>query len=98
VKLGAQRGTFVVNKQTPNRQIWLASPVRCDTARSFLEPASSLTPCSLRSGPFRYDPAPGAGWRYKRDGHSLHERLQTELGALCGPPAPLLQPRASKHP
>jgi hypothetical protein len=28
VKLG-QKGTFVINKQTPNRQIWLSSPVRC---------------------------------------------------------------------
>jgi frataxin-like iron-binding protein CyaY len=28
VKLGESRGTFVVNKQTPNRQIWLASPIR----------------------------------------------------------------------
>lgn len=27
VKLG-QKGTFVINKQTPNRQIWLSSPVR----------------------------------------------------------------------
>jgi frataxin-like iron-binding protein CyaY len=22
-------GTYVYNKQTPNRQIWLSSPVRC---------------------------------------------------------------------
>jgi hypothetical protein len=28
VHLGADRGTFVINKQTPNRQIWLSSPVR----------------------------------------------------------------------
>ena len=28
IRLGADRGTFVVNKQTPNRQVWLASPVR----------------------------------------------------------------------
>jgi len=28
VKLG-RRGTYVINKQTPNRQIWLSSPVRC---------------------------------------------------------------------
>lgn len=27
LKLGA-KGTFVVNKQAPNRQIWLSSPVR----------------------------------------------------------------------
>uniref|UniRef100_A0A3B4AX72 Frataxin, mitochondrial n=1 Tax=Periophthalmus magnuspinnatus TaxID=409849 RepID=A0A3B4AX72_9GOBI len=26
VKLGAEHGTYVVNKQTPNRQIWLSSP------------------------------------------------------------------------
>lgn len=29
VKLG-RHGTYVINKQTPNRQIWLSSPVRCD--------------------------------------------------------------------
>ena len=27
VKLGANRGTYVLNKQTPNLQIWLSSPV-----------------------------------------------------------------------
>ncbi|XP_037113962.1 frataxin, mitochondrial [Syngnathus acus] len=26
VKLGGHHGTYVINKQTPNRQIWLASP------------------------------------------------------------------------
>ncbi|XP_072290050.1 frataxin, mitochondrial [Eucyclogobius newberryi] len=26
MKLGAQHGTYVINKQTPNRQIWLSSP------------------------------------------------------------------------
>ena len=31
IRLGGDRGTFVVNKQTPNRQVWLASPVRCAT-------------------------------------------------------------------
>ncbi|KAI9512649.1 hypothetical protein F5148DRAFT_1161743 [Russula earlei] len=24
-----QRGTYVINKQPPNKQIWLSSPVRC---------------------------------------------------------------------
>ena len=28
VKLGAH-GTYVYNKQTPNRQIWMSSPIRC---------------------------------------------------------------------
>uniref|UniRef100_A0A8C6TH14 Frataxin, mitochondrial n=1 Tax=Neogobius melanostomus TaxID=47308 RepID=A0A8C6TH14_9GOBI len=26
LKLGAEHGTYVINKQTPNRQIWLSSP------------------------------------------------------------------------
>lgn len=26
VKLGSQFGTYVINRQTPNRQIWLSSP------------------------------------------------------------------------
>lgn len=27
LKLGSQHGTFVINKQTPNLQIWLSSPI-----------------------------------------------------------------------
>lgn len=27
IKLGETLGTYVINKQTPNRQIWLSSPV-----------------------------------------------------------------------
>lgn len=26
IKLGPELGTYVINKQTPNRQIWLSSP------------------------------------------------------------------------
>ena len=74
--LGGDKGTFVLNKQTPNRQLWLSSPV---------------------SGPWRYDAAPPAGaapreWRYRRDGHALHARLEEELAALCGAPPPPLAP------
>ncbi len=28
VKMGGDLGTYVINKQTPNKQIWLSSPVR----------------------------------------------------------------------
>ncbi|MEE6459266.1 hypothetical protein FKM82_000589 [Ascaphus truei] len=28
VKLGSEMGTYVINKQTPNKQIWLSSPTR----------------------------------------------------------------------
>jgi frataxin len=27
VKLGANHGTYVINKQTPNKQIWFSSPI-----------------------------------------------------------------------
>ena len=51
----------------------------------------------LRSGPWRYDRAPGEGggvaWRYRRDGHALQARLEEELGALCGGAPPALQPQ-----
>ncbi|XP_015244369.1 PREDICTED: frataxin, mitochondrial [Cyprinodon variegatus] len=30
VKVGGGHGTYVINKQTPNRQIWLSSPTRSD--------------------------------------------------------------------
>jgi len=92
VKLGEQRGTFVVNKQAPNRQLWLASPLRrAALALALACPASRAV--SLCSGPFRYDPvreAAGLAWRYKRDGHSLHDRLQKELGEACGAKPPKL--------
>ena len=28
VKMGSDLGTYVINKQTPNKQIWLSSPNR----------------------------------------------------------------------
>ncbi len=55
-----KHGTYVINKQGPNKQLWMSSPV---------------------SGPVRYDWQDGL-WEYKRDGHKLHQRLQTELRKL----------------
>ncbi|KAM8985272.1 frataxin, mitochondrial isoform 2-T2 [Ara ararauna] len=41
VKLGGDMGTYVINKQTPNRQIWLSSPTRdiCWMAQQYLSSA-----------------------------------------------------------
>ncbi|XP_071887691.1 frataxin, mitochondrial isoform X2 [Anas platyrhynchos] len=36
VKLGGDMGTYVINKQTPNRQIWLSSPTRVAPSPSSL--------------------------------------------------------------
>ncbi len=97
IQLGADRGTFVVNKQTPNRQIWLSSPVRFVALKAKPKGAAhaDLLPSPSRSGPCRYDGAPGgAAWVYRRDGHTLHARLEEELASLCGPPPPSLQTQA----
>ena len=60
LELGGKRGTYVINKQSPNRQLWMSSPI---------------------SGPVRYDWHDGV-WQYKRDCHTMHSRLQTELQKL----------------
>jgi frataxin len=64
-------GTYVLNKQPPNKQIWLSSPI---------------------TGPKRYDyvllsegqdakEGTGRGeWVYLRDGSSLTELLEKEIG------------------
>lgn len=63
--------TYVINKQPPNKQIWLSSPI---------------------SGPKRYDfvvtgegqdskEDTGSGqWIYLRDGSSLDDLLESEVG------------------
>ena len=56
----AGAGTWVINKQVPNRQLWLSSPV---------------------SGPCRYEYVDGT-WTHTRDGSSLHELLERELGLI----------------
>ena len=56
----AGAGTWVINKQVPNRQLWLSSPV---------------------SGPCRYEYVDGT-WTHTRDGSSLAELLERELGLI----------------
>ena len=56
----AGTGTWVLNKQVPNRQLWLSSPV---------------------SGPCRYE-YDGEKWTHTRDGSSLADLLERELGLI----------------
>ncbi|KAF4637497.1 hypothetical protein G7Y89_g589 [Cudoniella acicularis] len=77
VVIPATDGTYVINKQPPNRQIWLSSPI---------------------SGPKRYDfvmtsegqdakEGTGSGqWVYLRDGSTLNDLLQTEMGVDMSDP------------
>ncbi len=73
---GGRARTYVINKQPPNKQIWLSSPVsgpkRFDWV--LLDPAatgaSALSPT---------DPAAGE-WIYLKDGSALNELLRDEIG------------------
>ena len=58
--LKTPEGTWVINKQVPNRQLWLSSPL---------------------SGPCRYE-YDGEKWTHARDGSSLSELLERELGLI----------------
>ena len=58
--LKTPQGTWVINKQVPNRQLWLSSPL---------------------SGPCRYEYVEGT-WTHTRDGSSLAELLERELGLI----------------
>lgn len=75
-------GTYVINKQPPNKQIWLSSPTRY--ADVFCEAANYhsklLAACS---GPKRYDfDTEKNDWLYSRDATSLGELLRDELKAV----------------
>ncbi|KAH8245536.1 hypothetical protein KR032_011545 [Drosophila birchii] len=63
VNLGHSHGTYVINRQTPNKQIWLSSPTSGPKRYDFVGGSS---------------PAAGR-WVYKHSGQSLHELLQQEI-------------------
>lgn len=73
VKLGSL-GTYVINKQTPNRQIWMSSPLS--------------GPVRYDWRPREVGGAAG-DWVYARDGHDLVARLEIELSKLVGLPLKL---------
>lgn len=64
VNFGPPHGTYVINRQSPNRQIWLSSPTSGPKRYDFVpDKTSSDEGC----------------WVYKHDGISLHELLQREI-------------------
>jgi len=69
VNLGAEFGIYVINKQSPNKQIWLSSPIsgpqRFDFVRGGSEGSSGVTQDS---------------WIYSHSGQSLHQVLDREIG------------------
>ena len=71
VKL-SQHGTYVLNKQTPNKQIWLSSPVSGPYRYDISQVRSH---CSLlhNTGPVQ------GVWVYRHTGQTLHALLDEEL-------------------
>jgi frataxin len=64
-------GTYVLNKQPPNRQIWLSSPVSGPKRFDWVVSGEGM------------NDKEGSGigdWVYLRDGSSLGELLRKELG------------------
>ncbi|KAF1809107.1 Frataxin [Eremomyces bilateralis CBS 781.70] len=67
----ASKGTYVLNKQPPNRQIWLSSPISGPKRYDWVVKGEGM-----------HDKA-GAGqgeWIYLRDGSSLTDLLRKEIG------------------
>lgn len=67
VKISDKHGTYVINRQTPNRQIWLSSPVSGPKRFDYV--------------PSEEDENIGK-WVYKHTGEGLHELLQKELAPV----------------
>lgn len=67
VKFGDPYGTYVINRQTPNKQIWLSSPTSGPKRYDFVKVDSEIE----------------GYWIYKHDGISLHELLQTEIHKIA---------------
>lgn len=65
------QGTYVINKQPPNKQIWLSSPISGPKRFDYVVTSEGQDS--------KQDTAAG-GWVYLRDGTYLNEIMQKETG------------------
>ena len=66
-------GTYVINKQPPNKQIWLSSPISGPKRFDWVVVGEGM----------QDKEGTGEGkWLYLRDGTSLEELLKSELGVV----------------
>ncbi|KAL9027861.1 MAG: hypothetical protein Q9196_003677 [Gyalolechia fulgens] len=80
-------GTYVLNKQPPNRQIWLSSPISGPKRYDYVavDPAETAEGSTGGDGASRggagvVGQEKRGGWVYLRDGSTLSEVLREELG------------------
>lgn len=64
LEIKTQQGTYVINKQPPNKQIWLSSPLSGPKRYDWVAAAEGS----------------GGKWTYLRDGGELSELLTQEIG------------------
>lgn len=64
MNFGRSHGTYVINRQSPNRQVWLSSPTSGPKRYDFVPANKNATE---------------GYWIYKHDGITLHELLQEEI-------------------
>ena len=69
-------GTYVINKQPPNKQIWLSSPISGPKRYDWVIVSEGQNA--------KQDTASGA-WIYLRDGSSLNELIYKEIGVDIAP-------------
>lgn len=71
------KGTYVINKQPPNKQIWLSSPVSGPKRYDW---------CVLGDGQTDKEGTASGDWIYTRDGTSLGKLILDELDVDVGMP------------
>ena len=67
------KGTYIINKQPPNKQIWVSSPLSGPKRYDW---------CVIGEGQNEKEGTASGGWVYSRDGSSLSELIFEELGVV----------------
>jgi frataxin len=75
LSLGADIGTYVINKQPPNKQIWLSSPKTGPKRYDYVV---------FGEGQHEKQDTATGDWVYLRDGSTLNELLTEEIGVDFG--------------
>lgn len=71
----AGKGTYVINKQPPNKQIWLSSPIAGPKRYDWVVLGESM---NQKEGAGRGE------WIYLRDNSTLTELIKDEIGVNLG--------------
>ena len=71
VDFGEEVGTYVINKQPPNKQIWLSSPKTGPKRYDYV---------ILGDGQHEKQDTAMGDWIYLRDGSTLNDLLLEEIG------------------